>query len=192
MPYFKIKKYEVGMEHLDNAVEYDADRYQPYRGFIKCIFAKTYHEAIIDFKESIEKWGDHYVMDHTYSFYIGLSYLQLNEFDKAEIYFENTITEQEEESEEAHYLDLFYYAITKYELEKYKEAILYFDKALEQYPQFSEVIYYKALSLRELGKSVEEYQDLLKQASEFAEKGYTINEDNVIYEFYPYQVRWKQ
>lgn len=47
-------------------------------------------------------------MDHAYSFYIGLSYLQLNEFDKAEIYFENTITEQEEESEEAHYLDLFY------------------------------------------------------------------------------------
>lgn len=92
MPYFKIKKYEVGMEYIDKSVKYDADRYLPYRGFIKCIFARTYHEAIIDFEESIEKWGDYYIMDHTYSFYIGLSYLQLNEFEKAETYFMNTIT----------------------------------------------------------------------------------------------------
>lgn len=191
MPYFKIKKYEVGMEYLDKAVKYDANRYLPYRGFMKCIFSKSYQEAIRDFKESIEKWGDHYVMDHTYSFYIGLSYLQLNEFEKAEIYFGNTITEQEEESEEAHYLDLFYYGITKYELEKYEEAIKYFDKALEQYPQFSDVIYYKMLSVRRLGKPVDEYQYLLMQAKEFAEKGYTINEDNVVYEPYPYQVKWK-
>lgn len=55
MPYFKIKKYEVDMEYIDQAVKYDAHRYLPYRGFIKCIFARTYHEAIIDFKESIEK-----------------------------------------------------------------------------------------------------------------------------------------
>src|SRR5690606_41476203 len=87
-------KYEVGMEYIDKAVKYDAKRYLPYRAFIKCVFAKTYKAAIKDFEECIANWGDSYEMDHTYSFYIGLSYLQLNEFEKAEEYFKHTIAEQ--------------------------------------------------------------------------------------------------
>src|SRR5690606_33299861 len=83
MPYFKVKKYEVGMQYIDKAVALDTKRYQSYRAFIKCIFAKTYKEAIIDFEQCIADWGDNFEMDHSYSFYIGLSYLQLNEFDKA-------------------------------------------------------------------------------------------------------------
>ena len=193
MPYFKVKKYEVGMQYLDKAVEYDAKRYLSYRAFIKCIFAKTYKAAIKDFEECIANWGDSYEMDHTYSFYIGLSYLQLNEFEKAEEYFKHTIAEQKKMfgETEAHHLDLFYYAITEYELEKYDEAVKIFDEALSQYPEFSDVIYYKALCFYKLNKPVEEYQNLMNQAKEFAEKGYTINEDNAVYEPYPYQVKWK-
>ena len=192
MPYFKIKKYEVGMEYIDKAVKYDAKRWQPYRAFIKCIFSKTYKNAIKDFEECKTKWGDNYEMDHTYSFYIGLSYLQLNEFEKAETYFQNTITEQENKFKEAHHLDLFYYAITKYELEKYTEAIVIFDKVIKQYPEFSDAIYYKALCLRKQDKPLEVYGSLIIEAKEFAEKGYTINEDNAVYEPYPYQVKWKK
>jgi tetratricopeptide (TPR) repeat protein len=191
MPYFKIKKYEAGMKYLDKAVEYNAGRWQPYRGFIKCIFSKTYKDAIKDFEECKTKWGDNYEMDHTYSFYIGLSYLQLNEFEKAETYFNNTITEQENKFKEAHYLDLFYYAITKYELQKYEEAIVIFNKVIEQYSEFSEAIYYKALCLRKQNKSREAYETLIIEAQEYAKQGYTINEDNAVYELYPYQVKWK-
>ena len=191
MPYFKIKKYEVGMGYIDKAVKYDAKRYLPYRAFIKCIFAKTYREAIKDFEECIANWGDSYEMDHTYSFYIGLSYLQLNEFEKAAQYFKHTIAEQKRRFNEVHHLDLFYYGIVKYEQEKYDEAVNIFDEALSQYPEFSDVIYYKALCFYKLNKPVEEYQDLISQAKEFAEKGYTINEDNAVYEPYPYRVRWK-
>src|SRR5690554_371701 len=191
MPYFKIKKYEAGMEYIDKAVKYDAKRYLPYRAFIKCVFAKTYKAAIKDFEECIANWGDSYEMDHTYSFYIGLSYLQLNEFEKATQYFKHTIAEQKKRFNEAHHLDLFYYGIVKYEQEKYNEAVKIFDEALSQYPEFSDVIYYKALCFYKLSKPVEEYQDLISQAKEFAKKGYTINEDNAIYEPYPYQVKWK-
>jgi len=192
MPYFKVKKYEVGMEYIDKAVKYDAESWLPYRAFIKCIFAKTYREAIKDFEECIERWGDNYRMDHTYSFYIGLSYLQLNEFEKAEKYLKHTISEQKKMfgETEAHHLDLFYYAITKYELEKYDEAISLFDEAIEQYPQFSDAMYYKALCLFKQKKSQEEINLLIDQAEEFAKKGYTINEDNAVYETYPYQVNW--
>lgn len=31
MPYFKIKKYEVGMQYLNQAVNYDRKRYLPYK-----------------------------------------------------------------------------------------------------------------------------------------------------------------
>jgi hypothetical protein len=42
MPYFKAKKYEVGMKYLDKAVKYNPERWQSYRAFINVFFAKTY------------------------------------------------------------------------------------------------------------------------------------------------------
>lgn len=191
MPYYKAKKYEVGKPLLDKAVQYDGKRWLSYRGFMKCIFSKDYKGAIEDFEKCIANWGDSYEMDHTYSFYIGLSYLQLNEFEKATQYFKHTIAEQKKRFNEAHHLDLFYYGITKYEQQKHDEAIKIFDEALSQYPEFSDVIYYKALCFYKLKRPDEEYQNLINQAKEFAEKGYTINEDNAVYESYPYQVKWK-
>ena len=188
MPYFKARKYEVGMKYIDKAVKYAPEYYQPYRAFIKCIFAKTYNEAIIDFKDCIDKYGDWYEMDHSYSFYIGISYLQLNEFEKAEEILGKEIQKQVEKHGEAHYLDLFYFGISKYEQAKWEEAIIEFDKALEQYPRFSDVKYYKSICFVRLNK-FNEAKKLLIEAEEDGIK-YTINEDNAIYETYPYQVRW--
>ena len=58
MPYFKARKYEVGMEYINKAVIYAPQEWQPYRAFIKCVFAKTYKEAIIDFEDYIKKFGN--------------------------------------------------------------------------------------------------------------------------------------
>jgi len=191
MPLFKQRKYEAGMEFIDKAVQYDPERWQDYRAFIKCIFAKTYREAIIDFEDYKEKYGNSYVMDHTYDFYIGLSYLQLNEFEKAEEVLEKDYEYQLEKYSEdwLHHLDLFYLGIAKYEQKKYLEAILFFDKALKIYPDFSEVQLYKADCLRRTGKYAEA-MELQKLGEINGRKGNTINEDNVIYEIYPYQIRW--
>lgn len=190
MPYFKIKKYDVGMGFLDKAVKLDKKRYLPYRAFIKCIFSKNYSQAINDFEECINTWGDNYEMDHTYTFYISLSYLQLKEFEKAENYLQKTINEQKNSQfKEAHHLDLFYYGISLYEQQKYKEAISVLDEAIKQYPKFSDAIYYKAICLKKLNKNESEYLDLIKQAEIYLEKGYTINEDNAVYETYPYQYK---
>jgi tetratricopeptide (TPR) repeat protein len=132
MPYFKARKYEVGMQFIDKAVQYDAKRWQPYRAFIKCIFAKTYKEAIIDFEDCIKKYGNWYEMDHTYSFYIGLCYLQLNEYKKAEILFKEyneDIFKNRQGLE--HPTALFYYGISLFEQQKWENAIIEFDKALK-------------------------------------------------------------
>ena len=189
MPYFKAKKYTVGMSLVDKAVQYDEKRWLDYRAFIKCIFAKTYKEAIVDFEACIKKFGNQYVQDHTYAFYIGISYLQLNEFEKAETIFKTDIEDQSKRFGEGHYLDLFYYGISKYEQQKWEEAIIEFDKSLKQYPEFSDVQYYKAICLARLGKK-EESSLLLAKAKKDASAGYTINEDNAVYETYPYKVRW--
>ena len=189
MPYFKAKKYAVGMPLVDKAVQYDEKRWLDYRAFIKCIFAKTYKEAIVDFEDCIKKFGNSYVQDHTYAFYIGISYLQLNEFEKAETIFKTDIEDQAKRMGEAHFLDLFYYGISKYEQQKWEEAIVEFDKSLKQYPEFSDVEYYKAICLARLGKK-EESSSLLAKAIKDAASGYTINEANAIYETYPYKVRF--
>lgn len=191
MPLFKQGKYEVGMEYIDKAVEIDPERWQPYRAFIKVIFAKTYRAGIADFEDLLRKYGNAYVMDHTYKFHIGLSHLQLNEFEKAEAIFEEDLKEQVEQWGEdgEHHLDLFYYGISKYEQGKWEEAIEVFNKALKIYPTFAEVQYYKAVCLMKLEKG-QEAMALIEIAEENGEAGNTINEDNVIYERYPYQVRW--
>lgn len=189
MPLYKARKYSVGKPFLDKAVYYDEKRWLSYRGFMKCIFSKDYVGAIEDFQKCITKYGNSYEMDHTYAFYIGLSYLQLNEFEKAETIFKTDIEEQEQKFKEAHFLDLFYYGIAKYEQQKWEEAIVEFDKSLKQYPQFSEVEYYKTICLARLGKK-EESKALFEKAKIDATSGYTINEDNAVYETYPYKVRW--
>lgn len=192
MPLLKMRKYEVGIDYLDKAVKYDRQSWQDYRAFIKCIFAKRYREAIADFKDCKKRFGNGYVMDHTYNFHIGLSYLQLNDFKKAEQIFKKDYDYQVQEfgKDNLHYLDLFYFGITKYELKKYQEAIDIFDKALNIYPEFSDVQLYKAVCLRKLGQYEEakKYDILAEQNGRL---GNTINEDNAIYEMYPYQWKWR-
>jgi tetratricopeptide (TPR) repeat protein len=189
MPYFKAKKYEVGMPLLNKAVKYDKQRWLAYRGFIKCIFSRNYKDAIIDFEECIKQQGNGYEMDHSYSFYIALSYLQLNEFSKANEIFQKDILAQEKQFGNAHHLDLFYYGITKYEESKWEEAIIEFDKSLKEYPTFSDAQFYKAICLARINKK-EEAMQLMEKARNNFKDGYTINEDNAIYETYPYKVKF--
>lgn len=189
MPLFKQGKYQLGMAYIDKAVMYDAG-YQDYRAFIKCIFAKTYPEAIADFEDCIAKNGNAYVMDHSYNFYIAISKLQLNKFIEAETILKKEIDLAVENDELLHHVDLFYYGISKYEQQQYQKAIAIFDRALKRYPQFPDVQYYKAICLGKLGRK-EEAQKLAAEAQANAKKGYSMNEDNAIYERYPYQVRWR-
>lgn len=191
MPLFKQGKYELGMEHIDQAVRYNPRRYLDYRAFIKCIFAKTYREAIKDFERYKAQFGYGYVMDHSYDFYIALCKIQLNEFAEAEAILTHDLNlfVEKEGADVVHHLDVFYLGISQYEQKKYSEAIESFDWALDLYEEFSDVQYYKAVCLNRLGQT-EAARELYKLAQANAEKGYTINEDNAIYERYPYQKRW--
>lgn len=184
MPYFKRQKFELALKYLDKAVHYDKKGWLAYRAYLKCIFVKDHKGAIEDFTECISLYGNSYEMDHTYRFYIALSYLQLEEIDKAEAILSEDIKIA---GDSAHHLDIFYYGIVKYEQKGWDEAIAQFDRAIGLYPEFSDAKYYKSKCLMRLGQK-EAADKLYAEARSDFQKGYTINEDNVIYEKYPYQV----
>jgi tetratricopeptide (TPR) repeat protein len=191
MPLFKQRKYDLGMEYLDKAVRYNAE-WLDYRAFIKCIFAKTYRSALVDFQEAVKRHGNNYVMDHSYHFYMALCYLQLNEYDKALTLLKGGIDklDREKGADWAHHLSLFYQGIAYYELQRYDEAIASFDRALLKYKDFSDVKYFKGKCFLLQGKEAAGLA-LMREAKADYKKGFTINEDNSFYEEYPYQVNWK-
>lgn len=192
MPLYKQGKYELGLANLNQAVKYNGAEWQEYRAFMTCIFSKNYRAAIADFEDCKRRYGNSYVMDHAYDFYIAISKLQLNEFADAEALLEKEVAQQIKAQGEdwVHYLDLFYLGIAKFEQGKYEAAIETFDQALKLYPEFAEVLYYKGNCLGRLGDK-EAAKELTAQAKKNGKAGNSITEDNVIYERYPYQVRWE-
>jgi tetratricopeptide (TPR) repeat protein len=188
MPLYKQKRYAEGLPYLDKAVLYNRQEYLHYRGFMKCIFSKDYRGAIDDFEACIKERGNSYVMDHSYKFYMALSFIQLGEFKKAEkLLAEDTEYVAKTRGENwVHHLDLLYLGISQLRQNSFKASINSFDKALKLYPQFSEVYYYKAEAMKSAG--IPGHDSALKLAKEFFKAGHTINEDNAIYEKYPYQL----
>jgi tetratricopeptide (TPR) repeat protein len=188
MPLYKQKRYEEGLPFLNKAVRYDRERYLDYRGFMKCIFSKDYAGALEDFSFCLKERGNSYVMDHSYKFYSALCLLQLKQYAKAEaLLIEDTEHVRKTRGETwVHHLDLLYLGITQLQMKKFKESALTFDKTLKLYPQFSEAHYYKALAQKSLDDP--DHVNTLKIAKSFFEQGHTINEDNAIYEKYPYQL----
>ena len=156
---------------------------------MKCIFQKSYRSAIADFNRSKAVIGNGDVMDHTYDFYIGLCYLQLNKLDSAAWYLSATTAEQLKTTGEGyvHPLDLFYLGIVYYEFNDYVRANEAFERSLKLYKNFSDAEYYNAICLKKLDKN-EAALALMTKAREDFKEGYTINEDNVDYEVYPYQI----
>ena len=191
MPLYKARKYSLGKPFLKKAVEYDPNGNLDYSGFMKCIFSKEYEESIEELLEAKKQFGDSYVMDHTYNFYIGLDYLQLNQFDKAKEYLLKSKEQQfidfpnDPPEEACHYLDWFYLGIVEYELDNFELAIEHFNMSLKVYENFGDAMYFKAICLRN-SDCLEEGKRVFELALE--NKQNTINEDNVFYEVYPYQI----
>lgn len=188
MPLFKQKKYELGIKYLDKAVELDSTtHYREYRAFIKCIFQKHYSESLAEFNDLIKINGENgIVMDHPYTFWMGLCYLQLNEFDKAREFIEKSIAFGKKNNFINPY-ELFYLGIVEYELGNYQKAIMNFDQSLEDYGNFSDAKYYKALSLINLNEK-SQAEILLLEAEKDFKNGNTFNEVNSLYELFPYQI----
>ncbi len=192
MPLWKTRKYELATAATERAVGYDSIQWIDYLAYCKCIFSKDHRSALRDFAAARRIKPGGYVMDHSYPFYESLCYLQLNRYDSALTVLKREIErgEAEKGASWTHYLDMMYMGIAYYECGDDVKAIGWFDKALERYPRFSDVKYYKGRALIRSNRE-EEGRALMREGKKDFEAGNTINEDNVIYEPYPYQVKWQ-
>lgn len=190
MPLFKQLKYEAGMPFLDKAVALDPQRYLSYRAYMKCIFSKQYREALIDFEAAKKLIGENgVVMDHTFNFFMGVCYLQLNEFKKSIECLSKSIEQGRKNGDKwVHHADLLYMGIAHQELQQHGKAIEYFDWTLKNYQGFSDAEYYKVISLLKTGK-YKQAESLLAKAEEDFKMGYTFTEPGSPYEYHPYQIK---
>ncbi|WP_347217216.1 tetratricopeptide repeat protein [Chryseobacterium sp.] len=187
MSLLKQRKYELGMEYLDKAVELDAtDHYKEYRAFIKCLFQKNYTGALKEFEELSKKYESGVVMDHPYSFWMALCYLQMNKFDLSRQYMEKAVAFGRKHDFVNPY-EMFYLGVIEYETGNYSAALEHFDTSLKYYKDFADAKYYKAMSLLKMNKKGEAKIWFLESKENF-EKGNSFNEGNSLYEPFPYQV----
>lgn len=191
MPLFKQIKYQQGMPYIDSAVKYDPTEYHPYRAFLKCIFQKDYLGAIEDFTVLQREHPNAGVMDHEFNFYLGLCALQLSQYERAEELFTSCLVHDRTLGGNwIHPLHLFYQGVARREEGLFASAIISFDSSLTIYPHFSDAKYYKAACLDAIGRHTT--ADVLRsEAKDDFMAGFTVNEDNAIYERYPYQVEKK-
>lgn len=188
MPNFKSGKYYDGMRFLNKAIQYDSIAYLGYRGFMKCIFMKDYTNALTDLKAIYKKRPLEHIMDHSYPFWIGISYLKLNQLDSADYYLGLSVNNALMKDKDAvHYVDWFYWGLIKSKQKSHKVALIYFDKAIALNSNFPDVEYYKATILLQTHQK-EGARALLLQAKANIANGYRMNEDNEVYTNYPYQV----
>jgi tetratricopeptide (TPR) repeat protein len=192
LPYWKQKKYTLAIDYYDKAVKYDRKQWLSRRAFLKCIFSKDYKGAIEDFELYKKEFGMTYEQDHPIDFYIGMCYLQLNQFDLALRILHNNIEDQISEHGDnwPHYLDRYYLAIAFFENQDYNSAILQFDLVLKEYTRFSDAQYFRAICLHKIGQN-ELALSCMKTGKSNFEKGLTFNEDSNQYESYPYQLTWQ-
>jgi tetratricopeptide (TPR) repeat protein len=153
VPYIQNGEYEKAMELVNKAVELDPEEYTDYRGFLKFVFAKDYHGALIDFKKAQELNPKGYAMNHTYSFYEGLCNLELKNYSSAEENFKQDILIQKESDKEEgiHFNSSFYSGVLYYEMGNYNQAKEHLLNCLHVYPQYPIANFYLALVYKSEG-----------------------------------------
>ncbi|MCE7062013.1 tetratricopeptide repeat protein [Dyadobacter sp. CY343] len=186
--FIATKNFEKLFENIDKAVELEPNRWLPYRGYLHCILAKNYDKAIADFEVAEQMMPHAFTMDHTFSFFIAMAYLQSGDFEKAEVYFQKDMATQRrgEGRNDIHYNTLLYSGIAYYLGNELDKAQARFSECLQQYEQHPTANYYMGLVLKVTGDK--QYQVYFQKSRQYLEDGYKINEPNSHFVPYPRQV----
>lgn len=191
IPFLKYGDYATAFALEDKAVELDPQNFTAYRGFLKCIFTKDYEGAITDFQRAQVLAPNGYEMDHTYYFYEALCNLELGHYSLAEEKFKKDIAIETrgrlENESYIHFNTFLYMGILYFEMEKFEKAKIYLLKCIHTYTELPDANYYLAMIYKRENNS-ELKNKYLKIAKEAKSKGYSLNEGNVPYTYYPHQI----
>ncbi len=189
VPFIKNGDYAIAFPLEDKAVELDPVTFLSYRGFLKCIFTKDYRGAIIDFTKAQQLVPNSYEMDHTFFFYIGLSYLELKNYKRAEEALQQDVAIETggDTAQSIHFNTAFYLGVLYYEMKNDALARKYLLQCLHTYEQHPDANYYLGLLYKRKKNKALAAKYLLNAKKSFVDK-YKINEGNLFYAYYPHEV----
>lgn len=157
IPYLKRGMPEEWKSIYDRAVECDAARWQPWRGYLYLFFYRDYEKAIADFNASDSLTPNHIdsPQGHSVDYWRGHAYLGAGKYEKAISYYQKHIAHVtaewgEDWVEPDAFLNL---AIAYYESNVFDKVSQNLDKALEAYQdKNADSKYYYALLKQEKGQ----------------------------------------
>ncbi|WP_027077275.1 tetratricopeptide repeat protein [Maribacter antarcticus] len=156
IPYLKRGIPHEWEKWMKGALQYDAIKWQPYRGYNYLWFYRDYQRAIADFNASdtLTPYLE-YPQGHSVDFWRGIAYLGLKDYENSIVYWDKPITKETKDTgEDWVELEAFLHrGIAHFEWGNAEKAIENFDKAIHYFKQNADRKYYKALILKNQGKN---------------------------------------
>lgn len=192
IPYLANGNFNKAIAYNDKAVELDPQRWTAYRGYLHCIYTKNYKKAIADFDAAEKLTPNAFIQDHSFSFYMALSYMELGEYDKAEVYFLKDIAQQKrgQGKNDIHFNSLMYFGILYYLMNEFDKAETYLQDCLRLYEQHPMANYYMGKTLKITGNKQNEV--FFARAKQYFQEGYKMNEPHSFHVNYPRQITLKE
>jgi tetratricopeptide (TPR) repeat protein len=167
--------YAEGFRLLQPAVDLAPTEYLGYRGYVKLYMMRDYEGAIADLVRldsltpSIQDapWGED--IDLT----LGIAYLQLKNWTRAEEYFHQSITAISEEVG-PDWIDVrthYFLGLSVQQQGRFREAIEYFNKAIEEDPNYTEAHYAKGFCYQKTDQ-MDSARYYLRRSDTLFQRGY--------------------
>jgi tetratricopeptide (TPR) repeat protein len=190
--YTKRGLYDKGFELVNKAVDLSPSNHLGYRGYIKLYMFHDYNGALRDFQRLDSLTPNFQDAPWSEDIYkvIGLCYLNMDNNEKAEKYFDLSISTNTEQRgvEWVEPRTFIYYGVTLLKNKKINNALSVFNKSIEINPEVPEAYYYKSKILLDKGKLSEARSTINKCLEVFNKYG---NHINSYYEL-PYQLYLSQ
>jgi tetratricopeptide (TPR) repeat protein len=172
----------------DTAVALDPKRWLAYRGYLHCMHTQDYQKAITDLLAAEELTPNAFTMDHTFSFFIALSYMESGNYQEAEKYFLKDIAQQKrgEGRNDIHFNSLLYFGILYYLMNEFDQAERRLNECLQLYEMHPMANYYMAMTMKITGN--QRQNTYFEKARQAMEDGYALNEPNMNHAKFPRQV----
>lgn len=170
-------------DYYDKAVAYDAEMWQPWRGYLYLWFYRDYEKAIADFNAS-DTLTPNFIdapQGHSVDYWRGIAYLGLKDYKNSIAYFDKHILKETKETgEDWVELEAFLYrGIAHFENDEPERALADFNKLIHYANnETADGHYYKAKVLKILD-SVPEALENVEVAIEKFNKGYFNNRSYV-------------
>ncbi|SEJ64761.1 hypothetical protein SAMN05216327_1159 [Dyadobacter sp. SG02] len=172
----------------DTAVVLDPKRWLAYRGYLHCMLVQDYPKAITDLLAAEQLTPNAFTMDHTFSFFIALSYMESRNYPEAERYFLKDIAQQKrgEGRNDIHFNSLLYFGILYYLMNEFDQAELRLNQCLQLYEMHPLANYYMAMTMKITGN--QRQNTYFEKARQAMQDGYALNEPNMRFAKFPRQI----